>query len=75
MAYARSGYAPDASTEKEGTLQQMADPGQMVGISIAIAMVLMIVSGTSKRMLAWKWTPRRRCDACRRDVRDCSCRH
>jgi hypothetical protein len=47
----------------------------MANISIAIAMVLMIVSGTSKRMLAWKRTPRRRCDGCRREVRDCSCRN
>jgi len=52
----------------------MKDPGQLAGIYIAIAMLLMIVSGTSKRMLAWKFTPRRRCDACRHDVRDCTCR-
>jgi hypothetical protein len=42
---------------------------------IAIAMLLMIASGTSKRMLAWKRTPRRRCDGCHHDVRDCTCRH
>jgi hypothetical protein len=47
----------------------------MASTAIAIAMGLMIVSGTSKRMLAWKRTPRRRCDACRREARSCSCRH
>jgi hypothetical protein len=47
----------------------------MASTAVAIAMVLMIVSGTSKRMLAWKRPARRRCDACRRVARDCSCRH
>ena len=49
--------------------------GQLGGIYIAIAMLLMVASGTSKRMLAWRRTPRRRCDGCHQDVRDCRCRH
>jgi hypothetical protein len=53
----------------------MEDTGQLANVSIAIAMLLMIVSGTSKRMLAWKRTPRRRCDGCHHDVRECTCRH
>jgi hypothetical protein len=58
-----------------GTVELMADVGHMAPGYIAIAMLLMIASGTSKRMLAWKRTPRRRCDGCHHEVRDCTCRH
>jgi hypothetical protein len=36
------------------------------------AILLMLVSGTRKRLLRWK-VARRRCAACRRDMRDCGC--
>jgi hypothetical protein len=54
----------------------MANGTQLAAVyaGMAIAMLLMIVSGTSKRMLSWKRPARRRCAACRLDVRDCRCR-
>jgi len=56
-------------------LDVMTDGGQLASFTIAVAMLLMVFSGTSKRMLAWRFTRRRRCDACHHEVRDCTCRH
>ena len=53
----------------------MTDGPQVANVAIAVAMLLMIVSGTSKRMVVWKRTPHRRCDGCGDDVRHCACRH
>jgi hypothetical protein len=43
----------------------------MLGLTTG-AGLLMFVSGTKKRMLRWK-VERRRCAACRRDMRHCGC--
>ena len=53
----------------------MTDGAQMANVAIAVAMLLMIVSGTSKRLVVWKRTPHRRCDGCGHEVRNCRCRH
>jgi hypothetical protein len=44
----------------------------LVGLTSA-AGLLLLVSGTKKKLLRWKAVPRRRCAGCGLDLRHCAC--